>query len=172
MDVSGNYPIYMASKGHQGNQRQSDFNDLTNDDVSRRLNELKHKKRTKSENIERQKLVKEQKARGKRNKKKREGYKSSKFELNYNSNYNIEIIPMSKKSEPSMELIPTSSNDSFLFDWDLAGKVAGGAMIVVGVVGAIIIIADDATLVGIADDAPGLAALWALICEGWHMIFG
>lgn len=181
VDLEGNMPITIcrvylfAQRGHQANQRLTKYRYFTDEQILEMYYNLcKKGRRTKEEEKELKDLQKELKARGLRNKSKRRENHHSNFSLEnlaiINSLYlqiTLSNIVVNITTTPSV-ITDTESS----FDWETAGKIAGGTLIIAGIATVIYTIANDVTVVGIADDVPTLVAAWELIKNGWKILFG
>lgn len=180
VDLEGNLPIticqvyLVAQRGNQGNQKLTKYSYYTDEQILEMYYNLCKKGRlTKKEKEELKDLEKELKARGLKNKRKRKE--------NHHSNFSLENLAIIDSlylqialSNVVVNITTTSSvipNTESSFDWETAGKIAGGALVLAGIATVIYTIANDVTVVGIADDVPTLVAAWELIKNGWKILF-
>ena len=132
------------AKGHQGNMKSSKYSYWSTEELLLRLDELNRKGHlTRDEKKEKREIETELKARGERNKKKRDGYSRSKFQTSSNHIF-IFSIRVTERTE-WQSFIPDFSGE------DANYLVSGIALTIVGGI-ILYIIGNDSTGFGVIDD--------------------
>lgn len=142
--------IMLFGKGHQGNMRSSKYVYWTTEELLARLKELSKKGHlTAEEKKEKKEIETELKARGERNRAKRQGYTHSHFSL-LPATSTFSYIPSIGGFYSNFESIPNFNSN---VDEETL-VITGGSLVVAGLI--TYVITNDATGFGVADD-------WALL---------